>query len=282
MQDFEKYLNNFPIIPVIASKIMSIAEDNLDISFKDLEEMIRIDPMLTAKILKIANSALYARQNKILNLQMAISLLGFKTIKSLVILLTASKFSKELKNRKILNSFWKHSIATAFIAKNILLRRKDHRNEEIVFIAGLLHDIGQVALFQRYPNDYSRFFTDQNTLASVEELEKSLFGTDHRELGGFILDKWNFPDVYSDVAREHGSINVSSIHKSIVYTVSFADLVTEKIGFGQGCEVDDNLFLELAGYLNISADDIVYYQNDFFSGLENDDLFLECQDLFLT
>ncbi len=282
MQEFEKYLNNFPIIPVVASKIMSIAEDNIDISFKDLEEIIRIDPMLTAKILKIANSALYARQNKILNLQMAISLLGFKTIKSLVILLTASKFSKELKNRKILNSFWKHSIATAFIAKNVLVRRKDHRNEEIVFIAGLLHDIGQVALFQRYPNDYSRFFTDQNTLASVEELEKSLFSTDHRELGGFILDKWNFPDVYSDVAREHGSINVHSIHKGIVYTVSFADLTTEKIGFGQGHEVDDNLFLELAGYLNINADDIAYYQNDFFAGLENDDLFLECQDLFLT
>jgi len=282
MQEFEKYLNNFPIIPAIASKIMSIAEDNIDISFKDLEEMIRVDPMLTAKILKVANSALYARQNKILNLQMAIGLLGFKTIKSLVILLTASKFSKELNNRKSLNSFWKHSIATAFIAKNILLRRKDHRNEETVFIAGLLHDIGQVALFQRYPNDYSRFFTDQNALASVEELENSLFGTDHRELGGFILDKWNFPDVYSDVAREHGSINVSSIHKSIVYTVSFADLATEKIGFGQGHEVDDNLFLELAGYLNITADDIVYYQNDFMSELENDDLFLECQDLFLT
>lgn len=282
MQEFEKYLNDFPIIPVIASKIMSIAEDNINISFKDLEDMISIDPMLTAKILKIANSALYARQNKIINLQMAISLLGFKTIKSLVILLTASKFSKELKNRKILNSFWKHSIATAFIAKNILLRKKDHKNEEIVFIAGLLHDIGQVALFQRYPSDYSRFYTDQNTIASVEELEKSLFGTDHRELGGFILDKWNFPDVYIDTAREHGSINVNSIHKSIVYTVSFADLATEKIGFGQGREVDDALFLELAGYLNIGADDIVYYQNDFIRGLENDDLFLECQDLFLA
>ncbi len=282
MQEFEKYLNDFPIIPAVASKIMSIAEENIDISFKELEEIVSVDPMLTAKILKIANSALYARQNEIVNLQMAIGLLGFKTIKSLVILITASKFSRKLKNREVLNSFWRHSLATAFIAKQILIRNKDSKNEESVFIAGLLHDIGQVALFQRYPDEYRDFLTDQQGTSSIETREKSLFGADHRELGGYILRKWNFPDMYADTAEEHGSGNVQSIYKTIVYTVSLADFLTEKIGFGQGREVDDELFLQLISFLHMDAEDILYFQHDFLPFIEKDHLFLECQEIFLV
>ncbi len=282
MQEFEKYLNELPVIPGVASKIMAIAEDNIDISFKELEEMISIDPMLTAKILKIANSALYARQSEITNLQTAISLLGFKNIKSLVILLTASKFSKELKNKEILNSFWKHSLATAFIAKYIMMRKKDKKNEDLAFIAGLLHDIGQVALFQKYPDQYKIFLTDQSGKSAVEEVEQSLFGTDHRVLGGYILRKWNFPPLYSDAAEEHGSMNVQSIYKNIIYVVSLADLLTEKIGFGQGRESNDELYMFLTSSLDLDIEDIMFLQNDIIAKLEADSFFLETQQLFIV
>ncbi len=282
MHEFEKYLNDFPIIPAVASKIMSIAEDNIDISFKQLEGIVSVDPMLTAKILKIANSALYARQSEIVNLQMAIGLLGFKTIKSLVILLTASRFSRELKNREVLNSFWRHSLATAFIAKQILIRNKDRKDEESVFIAGLLHDIGQVALFQRYPDRYRDLLTNEQAVSSVEKVEQSLFNTDHRKLGGFILRKWNFPDMYVAVAEEHGNRNVQSIYKNIIYTVTLADLLTEKIGFGQGRYVDDDLFLELVSFLHMDAEDILYFQHEFLPFIEKDPLFAECQEIFLV
>ena len=282
MQEFEKYLNDFPIIPAVASKIMAIAEENIDISFKKLEAIVSVDPMLTAKILKIANSALYARQNEIVNLQMAIGLLGFKTIKSLVILLTASRFSRKLKNREVLNSFWRHSLATAFIAKQILIRNKDRKDEESVFIAGLLHDIGQVALFQRYPDRYRDLLTNEQAVSSVEKVEQSLFNTDHRKLGGFILRKWNFPDMYVAVAEEHGNRNVQSIYKNIIYTVTLADLLTEKIGFGQGRYVDDDLFLELVSFLHMDAEDILYFQHEFLPFIEKDPLFAECQEIFLV
>lgn len=161
MEEFEKYINDLPIIPDVASKIMSITESNFNISFKELEEIIMIDPMLTSRILKVANSALYARQSEIVNLKMAIGLLGFNNIKSLVLLITASQFSKKLTTSDYMNKFWRHSIATAFIAKHIMHRRKERANEETAFVAGLLHDIGQVALFQSNPEDY------ENLLDSV-------------------------------------------------------------------------------------------------------------------
>ena len=61
-EGYETYLKSIPIMPDVATKILAIAEDKLDISFKELEDIIRVDPGLTAKVLKIANSAMYARQ----------------------------------------------------------------------------------------------------------------------------------------------------------------------------------------------------------------------------
>ena len=122
MPDYSQYLKNLPVMPEVAAKILSMAEHNLDISFKELEEIIRVDPGLTAKILKIANSALYARQREIKSLQMAITLLGFKNIKSLVMLITASNTFTKYKKTSFYQYFWKSSILSSFFAKHITLR----------------------------------------------------------------------------------------------------------------------------------------------------------------
>jgi len=262
MEEFEKYINNLPIIPDVASKIMSITENNFDISYKNLEEIIMIDPMLTSKILKVANSALYARQSEIVNLQMAIGLLGFNNIKSLVLLITASQFSKELKTSGYLNKFWRHSIATAFIAKHIMHRRKERTNEEIAFVAGLLHDIGQVALFQSNPEDY------ENLLDSVlqengemEVFERGRYQTDHREVGSSLLSHWSFPEIYIDAAKEHNTLNVNSKHRSMVLTVTLADLLSNYLGYGQREGSRENLLKEVLSLTNHDDSDLEYFKS---------------------
>jgi len=282
MEEFEKYINNLPIIPDVASKIMSITENNFDISYKNLEEIIMIDPMLTSKILKVANSALYARQSEIVNLQMAIGLLGFNNIKSLVLLITASQFSKELKTSGYLNKFWRHSIATAFIAKHIMHRRKERTNEEIAFVAGLLHDIGQVALFQSNPEDY------ENLLDSVlqengemEVFERGRYQTDHREVGSSLLSHWSFPEIYIDAAKEHNTLNVNSKHRSMVLTVTLADLLSNYLGYGQREGSRENLLKEVLSLTNHDDSDLEYFKSNYKNIFEEDPLFKECQRLFI-
>src|SRR5512147_1669919 len=123
-------IKEFPIMPQVASKILELQEDRLDISFKELEQIVLLDPALTAKILKVANSALYARQREITNLQQAITLLGFKMIKSMIMLVCASniygkakKTFKDTPNTLTTKSsaieLWRHLILTAFLAKHI-------------------------------------------------------------------------------------------------------------------------------------------------------------------
>ena len=82
MEQYEEYLKKLPVMPTVATKVLSMAEDRIDVNFSELEHLIKVDPSLSTKILRIANSALYARPQKISTLQSAIGMLGFKNIKS--------------------------------------------------------------------------------------------------------------------------------------------------------------------------------------------------------
>jgi len=282
MERFDKYIKKLPIIPDVASRIMAIADDNFDISFRELEEIIMIDPMLTARILKVANSALYARQSEIANLQVAIGLLGFKNIKSLVLLITASQFSKKLDSGKYMDKFWKHSIATAFIAKHILHRKKDRANEEIAFVAGLLHDIGQAALFQSDPGLYEELMeTVDRADETIEMTEQRFFQTDHREIGASLLSRWNFPSVYVDAAKEHNTLNINSKHKKLVLAITLADLLSDYVGYGQREGTRDDLLQNVMALTNHTEKDIEYFKLEYKGIFEKDPLFIECQRLFL-
>jgi len=278
---FEKYLKTMPIMPDVATKILSIAEDKLDISFKELEDIIRVDPGLTAKILKIANSAMYARQREIKSLQMAITLLGFKNLKSLVLLVTASGAFARQQQDPLFQYFWKHSILTAFLARHMAIRCNRKDASEDCFVAGLLHDIGQVAF---YNADRERYQPVVSTLiqgkAQVEPIEQEIYGADHRKVGASLLKAWSFPDLYVDTALEHQSLNITSAHKATIFIVSTADLVAELIRVDSLDEESDRLLAELIQRTELTESDIQYYKSSFMADMQKDTLFLECRSLF--
>ena len=279
---YEKYLKNLPVIPEVARKIMSMAEDKLDISFKELENIIIIDPGLTAKILKVANSALYARQREIKNLQMAITLLGFKNIKSLIMLVTAANAFTRHKTSKFYQTFWKHSIISAFLSKHIALRLNQNESAEEHFLAGLLHDIGQVALFnsdtEKYENVIKSVSDDDNK--QLEATEEEQYEINHRELGASILQKWYFPEQYVDVAKEHMSSNITSVHKMMISVITIADIIAENLGFGYIAPNAKELLPGLLLYTGLKEQDIEYYTNEYMNDLKKDPLFNECKTLF--
>lgn len=282
MQDFGKYLNTLPIIPEVASKILSINEDGRDFSFKTLEEIISIDPMLTSRILRVANSALYARQKEIKTLQMAIGLLGFKNIRSLVLLLTASQFSKQLKSEDFYTSFWKHSIVTAFISREIFSRIKDRANQEMAFTLGLLHDIGRVALYNADPLLYKRvLLLSSEKSINLITMEREILKFDHQEIGAALMLHWNLPEIFVETVREHGNLNSTSQYNNIIRNITLADILTGTIGYGEFSDHDVTILDELIEESKLTDEDILYFKNDYAEQMEVDPLFKECEKLFL-
>ncbi len=279
--NYEIYLKNLPVIPNIATKIMSIPEDDKNISFKELEDLIKMDPGLTAKILKVANSALYARQREIKTLQMAITLLGFKNIKSLIILMTASNLFAKQKHSAFYKEFWKHSVLTAFIAKEVAHKEMRTVSKDESFLAGLLHDIGKVALFHVQTEEYEKLLAKKEETGETSSfLEKEFFGASHKEVGASILHNWNFPAIYVDTAREHGMENITSEHRSLILCVSIADTISDIISWEKIPDRKETLFNRLLTLAGINHNRIEYYNTEFIDQLVADPLFKECQDLF--
>jgi HD-like signal output (HDOD) protein len=279
----DKYLEqirDLPVMPEVAARVVNLAEGRMDISFRELESIIKTDPGLTVKVLKIANSALYARQKEIKNLQTAISLLGFKNIKSLVLLIAASKFFPRMKTTPFYRTFWRHSTLSAFLSKSLALRCNRSDFAEEAFIAGLLHEIGQAVFASVMPQEYMKALdTEKLGALAIETIEEQIFGTDHRRLGGELLKKWNFPDLYVDSAREHASLNITSPHKPLIIIVSTACLIAEGIESPEVSANKEGLFAQLLPYTCLQPGSIASYGQQYSAELTQQRLFHEYQSM---
>jgi HD-like signal output (HDOD) protein len=274
-------VKDLPVMPEVAAKVMNLKEGGKEISFKELEAIIKVDPALMSRVLKIANSALYARQREITSLQMAITLLGFNNIRNLILLLTASSIFPRMRKSTFHAGFWRHSILTAFIARGIDVRCQKGSGAEETFIAGLLHDIGQAVLYNSSPEQYEQALeTAKLGSTTLETIEDQIFGATHRQIGGALLKRWNFPEMYADVAEEHESQNIGSPHKSVIIMVTVAGLFAEKIADSGLLPLRADILARFLPYTCLAGMDVDALSKGYSEELARDPLYQEYQRLF--
>jgi HD-like signal output (HDOD) protein len=212
---------------------------------------------------------------------MAITLLGFKNIKSLVLLLTAANLFPRLQKSPFHHAFWRQSLLSAFLSRSLAARCGRGEMAEEAFIAGLLHDIGQAVLFSASPEEYLKAQEAAKLGAlALETIEEQLFGVNHREVGGALLVRWNFPDLYADAAREHDTMNITSAHKQIVILVSAASLLAESIDSPGLSQAQQDLFAQLLPYTCLAGEDLASLTRAYAPELAQDKLLQEFQGLF--
>jgi len=279
-------VKDLPIFPDVAVKILQLQEDNVDISFKELGSIILLDPALTAKILKVANSALYARQREVTNLQQALALLGFKMVKSLVLLVSASNIYS--KSRKLqfeatsatitkisISMIWRHSVLTAFISKYIAIRKKYDDKKEDVFVAGLLHDIGRLVMMINFQDKYEQYISYLNQMQynDIREIEEKVFDINHQDLGKIVLEKWNFPQELIDSVAQHHVVQVDSKYKLTVQIVGLANIFAKIIAHENLSQSDKDIESSSIKALNIEQDDYDYFTSEFIDVIYADELY---------
>lgn len=279
-------VKDLPVFPDVAVKILQLQEDNVDISFKELGSIILLDPALTAKILKVANSALYARQREVTNLQQALALLGFKMVKSLVLLVSASNIYS--KSRKLqfeatsatitkisISMIWRHSVLTAFISKYIAIRKKYDDKKEDVFVAGLLHDIGRLVMMINFQDKYEQYISYLNQMQynDIREIEEKVFDINHQDLGKIVLEKWNFPQELIDSVAQHHVVQVDSKYKLTVQIVGLANIFAKIIAHENLSQSDKDIESSSIKALNIEQDDYDYFTNEFIDVIYADELY---------
>lgn len=277
-------MDSLPVMPEVAAKILAIAETDLDFSFTELENIIKMDPGLTSRVLKVANSALYARSKEITNLQTAIGLMGFKSLRSMVVLVTASALYKHKSSQWILKALWRESVESAFICKSLALATGNREFAEESFLAGLLQDIGKLALAMAMPDEYATIHRTINEDSPVPDealavTEEKQFGLNHKELGYQVLQKWNFPDLYSELCRDHGSLHVPPRYKKLIILASIGSTLGYLNHQNPIPEESKSFLNPFLPYLGLTMDGLENFRKNHGASLEKDSLYKSCMVL---
>jgi len=217
-------------LPHVAGRVLKLIQGK-KAEIKEIAKIIEADPILTMKLLRVANSPIFATRSEITSIQHALMLLGMKRISNIV--LSVSIYSKFFINTHkqaamLLERFFQHSFLTGTTAKSLTyaIRRQYDENE---FVGGLLHDIGKMAMLQVHPKEYSmvrQLIREEgiNDLAA----EKEVFGENHIEVGQQIAHLWKLPEEVMRIIAFYRNPEANEIHRELVAIVSFSDLYVEK------------------------------------------------------
>ncbi|MBI3037972.1 HDOD domain-containing protein [bacterium] len=229
-------VDKMPSLSPTVSKTIQIVND-ITATPKQLMDVIKLDPILTGKVLKLINSAFFGLPQKITALDRAIILVGVNTIKNLALsTAVAGSFcdNKKVAARINMEELWLHALGVAVTSKLIAREIKIPRPlQEEFFIAGLLHDIGKLLLVQYFPDEYAEVVDEIKVSgASIIEVEHKRFQANHEEVGGLLSEKWRLYDSLIEPIVSHHSPNFdsSSTLTNVVYLSNIL-CINNEIGF---------------------------------------------------
>jgi putative nucleotidyltransferase with HDIG domain len=222
-------------LPVVINNILVTATSEKT-SAKDLANFIMNDQAISARVLRLANSAYYNMSKKIDSISRAIVLIGFKEIISLALGTgILSTFSKNGADAPIdMKEFWQHSIGVGFAAGKIAKQRRKIPDESTILM-GLLHDIGKIIFCLYFPNEYARVLEKtSNEQTPLYKIEKKDLGLDHAEMASLLMKQWNFPkNLIQPACYHHNPSACPKQQVDMAMMVNLANFICHQSGIGQ-------------------------------------------------
>jgi putative nucleotidyltransferase with HDIG domain len=250
---------------------------NPDAAAADLIKVVEGDPSLSARVLRLVNSAAYALRCKVNNLHQAISYLGFDQIRNLAI--TAS-VAKVFRDHETIGAYkrsmlWRHMISVGVCAR-LVARRCRFPNFEDAFLAGLLHDIGIILLDQHFHSAFVAAITDLTEGTPLAKTEQEHFGFDHTQFGERVATKWGFPSqVRAAIRHHHDSLACQDESAEVVRCVEIGNLLCTLKGITSVGHKLVTAPVELFQSLSFQKHDIVILATDLDRELaQNESLFM--------
>lgn len=199
-------IDDLPPLPAIAARVMAMADDERT-SAMELAQVLATDQALTAKLIRVSNSAYYGFARRVSTVREAVVMLGFKQVRQVAVgssLMNAFKTKSRYPDDPFnIDLFWGHSVAVAVAAETLTKKTRVARPED-GFTAGILHDIGRLVLRQTMPDRfYEAVRTASETGIPLHLAETELTGCAHDEIGRALGERWKFPPHLIDAVRCH-------------------------------------------------------------------------------
>lgn len=242
LQKLVRSIGEFPTLPAVVARVIQEL-NNPHSSAASLTDLISVDQAMTFRILKMANSAYYGFPRAIATVTESIVLLGFSTVRNLRLTTMMYGFNEMLPRRRGARTAeprgfdqrheWKHAVATAITAREILLLRRREPIEHLGYLGGLMHDIGKIFFFHYLPEEYARVLAAGRLEdAELLALEERVMGADHGRVGAWIVDRWNLPpEIVEPIARHHAP-DAAKEQRELAETISAANTVANLARLG--------------------------------------------------
>ncbi|MDX8388187.1 MAG: HDOD domain-containing protein [Ghiorsea sp.] len=201
-----------PAFPRSVHKVLDLTSD-MNCAPKDIIQTIEHDPVMTAKMLQLVNSAFYSLPRKITSMKHAVIYIGINTVKNLALsIATVGMLPKHNKADFDMSGFLLHSLVTGFIARKLsAFVDKDGFDVIDFFVAGLLHDFGKIVLVRSEPELFSQALRmAEEKGMNLIDAEMALFGANHSQVGAILGESWKFPEGLVQAIQEHHQPEIES------------------------------------------------------------------------
>ncbi|MCK4607703.1 MAG: HDOD domain-containing protein [candidate division Zixibacteria bacterium] len=258
-------IGDLPASPAVVSAVMGLTS-NLDSNVTEVSRLLSSDQSLTAKVLKLSNSSFYGRSMEVKTLQEAILVLGFFTVRSLVVATSAYTMYNKGGRDEAEAKLWRHSLSTAIAARQIAAFIK-HPEKEEVFIAALLHDIGKLVLFQKLAGRYDEIVhTVERENRSFAQIESAELGFTHCDIARALLVKWSFPPSLTTAIHQHHEPPTPAegqpVH--IAQVINLGNMMAKKLDVGfRDYRVENLSELESAQVMGLAEEELAELFEEF-------------------
>jgi putative nucleotidyltransferase with HDIG domain len=256
LQELVQSVKGLPSAPRVLVRLLKVV-NNPDADSSQVIEVLNLDPALTAEVIRLANSA-YFSSSPASTLEESVARLGYLEVYRLAARIPAGEmFSGAIEPMGIAaGELWEHSVACAIIADE--LGERCSVADGTAYTAGLLHDVGKLILREARGADYARVFElIESEQVTLNEAERKLFGFDHAEAGGALLEHWNFPAELHNAVRFQYEPAKSPEPRSLAAILLLSNWVAAALGANHGRDVwAMNIGEDVREIVDLQADDL--------------------------
>ncbi len=270
IEDILRKTPDLPSMPAAAIAVMK-ESDSATASAHSISEHLMRDQALTVRVLRLANSAYYGLARQVMSSQEAVVVLGTRTIRHLCLVASSYPWlSRALPGYELgPEQLFKHSLAVA-VGSQAIADQTDKMQRDDAFTAGLLHNIGKVAMSVWLENKIQamQLLAERDCLA-FDEVEKKVFGHDHAEIGAHLSESWNLPKVMVQAIRYHHNPAACENVNPITDAVHIADFMAMSLGYGLGGDGLQYDFQEASLHrLGLSVDSLEEFAGTIIEGYD--------------
>lgn len=223
-----------PPLPEVASRVLSIVRDP-EYSIDSLVSVVRTDPALTTRILKLCNTSLFGLSQPITSVSDAVAYLGSRNLVKLVLVSCTASYFKDLPPNPYADpaELWRQTLATAMACQS-LAEQCGHGQPATAFTAGILHNVGRIAMVQVVdPATLARAGSELlDPAASPLEVERRILGLDHAAASGVVSESWALPTELRRATRNHHDPNLIASDDDLTALLHVADQLVMGMGIG--------------------------------------------------